>query len=127
MGKPVGKAAKLRAVVAAVQAVAPPTDAAKAAKQYGNTVCDASGAEHDLAELRDRRNAAVSRGMKHMYKFFRRNNYSALHEVGDDAPSIFFECWCASRIARIASRVCRLVPVQAAAGFTWPPFFCMAA
>ena len=52
-----------------------------------------AGREHDLAELRERRNAAVLKGLRRMYKFFKKDQYAALHEIGDDAPSIFFECW----------------------------------
>lgn len=52
-----------------------------------------SGKEHDLVELRERRNAAVTKGLRRMYKFFKQKNFEPLYDIGDDAPSIFFECW----------------------------------
>ena len=36
-----------------------------------------------------------------MRKFLRRNKYKALYEIGDDAPSIFFEIWYTSADSRI--------------------------
>ena len=50
-----------------------------------------SGKEHDLVELRERRNAAVTKGLRRMYKFFKQKNFEPLYDIGDDAPSIFFE------------------------------------
>jgi len=44
-------------------------------------------------ELRNRRNAAVMQGMTYMHKFLSKNKYKPLYEIGDDAPSIFFEIW----------------------------------
>ena len=41
--------------------------------------------------MREKRNAAVLKGIKYMYRFLKKNNYKALYEIGDDAPSIFFE------------------------------------
>eukprot|EP00966_Prymnesium_polylepis_P137212 3170652-Prymnesium_polylepis.1 len=74
-----------------------------------------SGKPHDLAQLRVQRNAAVMKGMKFLYKFFKKDNYSALHEIGDDAPSIFFECWYTSANSAIrmaAKGLCKhLLPV----------------
>ena len=67
--------------------------AEKPTKKYGQSAYDLKGNEYDLTELRDRHNAAVSKGLRKMYKFFKKDNYAALHEIGDDAPSIFFECW----------------------------------
>ena len=80
---------KFREVVIA----AAPSAAAVAAKKYGQSAFDMAGREHDLAELRERRNAAVVKGLRKMFKFFRKENYAPLYEIGDDAPSIFFECW----------------------------------
>ena len=105
-----GASAKLRQAVAAVRAeasgdmwkkaivsVQPEAAAAlaakEAAKNYGNVAFDMSGRPHDIAELRERRNTAIVKGLKMMHKFFKKKNFEALHEVGDDAPSIFFECW----------------------------------
>ena len=65
----------------------------KPALKYGNIAFDMAGQMHDIAALRERRNAAVTKGMIFMHKFFKKNDYAALHEIGDDAPSIFFECW----------------------------------
>ena len=83
--------------------------------QYGNIAFDTKGNQHSLAELRDRRNAAVTKGMIFMHKFFKKNNFAALHEVGDDAPSIFFECWYTSANSTIrmhAKEICKqLMPV----------------
>jgi hypothetical protein len=105
-----GASAKLRQAVAAVRAeasgdmwkqaivsvqpeVAAALAAKEAAKNYGNVAFDMSGRPHDIADLRERRNAAIVKGLKMMHKFFKKKNFEALHEVGDDAPSIFFECW----------------------------------
>jgi len=65
----------------------------KPALKYGNIAFDMAGQMHDIAALRERRNAAVTKGMIFMHTFFKKNDYAALHEIGDDAPSIFFECW----------------------------------
>ena len=70
-----------------------------AKKKYGQTAFDMGGREHDLTELRERRNVAVRKGLRKMFKFFKKDGYAALHEIGDDAPSIFFECWYASSSA----------------------------
>ena len=70
------------------------SDAPAASKpKYGNLAFDTRGNSYDIAELRARRNVAVTKGMNYLYKFFKKNNFAALHEIGDDAPSIFFECW----------------------------------
>ena len=42
---------------------------------------------------REKRNKAVLKGMKYMKKFLLKDNCKALYEIGDDAPSIFFEIW----------------------------------
>jgi len=36
-----------------------------------------------------------------MYKFLKKKNYARLYELGDDMPSIFFECWYTSADSRI--------------------------
>ena len=82
-------ASKWRVAVTAVAATVPE----KPALKYGNIAFDMAGQMHDIAALRERRNAAVTKGMIFMHKFFKKNDYAALHEIGDDAPSIFFECW----------------------------------
>ena len=70
-----------------------PPQLEKPALAYGNICFDMAGQMHDIAALRERRNAAVTKGMIFMHRFFKKNNFAALHEIGDDAPSIFFECW----------------------------------
>jgi hypothetical protein len=62
---------------------------------------DLKGKKHDIKELRKLRNKSVLKGMKWMKKFLRRNKYKALYEIGDDAPSIFFEIWYTSADSRI--------------------------
>ena len=94
-------AKKLGALVAAPSssAVSKWQQAAKQAvqaepkKKYGQSAFDMAGKEHDLTELRERRNAAVSKGLRKMYKFFKQKDFAPLYDIGDDAPSIFFECW----------------------------------
>ena len=111
------------------------TDATTAAPEplaYGNIAFDMAGNKHDIAALRERRNAAVTKGMNFMHKFFKararspappaqrqrhsprsgpqKNNFAALHEIGDDAPSIFFECWYTSANSSIrmhAKEICK--------------------
>ena len=39
--------------------------------------------------------------MKYMAKFLKRDNFKALYEIGDDAPSIFFEIWYTSANSQI--------------------------
>ena len=96
----------------ALAATAPTTAPVK----FGNTCFDMSGKPHDLAELRERRYTAVMKGLSFLYKFFKKDNYSALHAIGDDAPSIFFECWytSANSAIRMASKdICKhLLPVR---------------
>ena len=87
------KSAAAKFQQAAKDALAAAPSAEKPTKKYGQSAYDLKGNEYDLTELRDRRNAAVSKGLRKMYKFFKKDNYAALHEIGDDAPSIFFECW----------------------------------
>ena len=69
------------------------SEGAAPAKKYGQSAYDMSGQEHDLNELRERRNAAVTKGLRKMYKFFKQKDFAPLYDIGDDAPSIFFECW----------------------------------
>ena len=93
VGSSLSKSAPLVTDAAAASTpVVPPEKPAPLA--YGNIAFDLAGGQHDIAALRERRNAAVTKGMVFMHKFFKKNNFAALHEVGDDAPSIFFECWC---------------------------------
>ena len=40
-------------------------------------------------------------GMDWMFKFLKKKNYARLYELGDDMPSIFFECWYTSADSRI--------------------------
>lgn len=47
------------------------------------------------------RGKAVLKGMKYMAKFLKRDNFKALYEIGDDAPSIFFEIWYTSANSQI--------------------------
>ena len=35
-----------------------------------------------------------------MHKFFKKDNYAPLHEIGETPPSIFFECCTPVRIRR---------------------------
>jgi hypothetical protein len=65
---------------------------------------DLKGRRHQLTKLRARRYDAVMSGMTFMRKFLQKNNYSALHSIGDDAPSIFFEIWYTSADSRIRLR-----------------------
>ena len=65
---------------------------------------DLKGKKHDIKELRKLRNKAVLKGMKWMKKFLRRNKYAALYDIGDDAPSIFFEIWYTSADSRIRAQ-----------------------
>jgi hypothetical protein len=62
------------------------------------------GRVHDADVLRKRRIKAIGKGMAYLYKFFRKKNYAALYEVGDDAPSIFFEIWYTCGNSSIRSR-----------------------
>ena len=39
--------------------------------------------------------------MNWMYKFLKKNKFARLYELGDDMPSIFFECWYTSADSRI--------------------------
>jgi hypothetical protein len=48
---------------------------------------------HHIYGCREKRNKAVLKGMKYMKKFLLKDNCKALYEIGDDAPSIFFEIW----------------------------------
>jgi len=71
-------------------------------------VCDPSkkcrdmrGRKHEIKTLRDRRRAAVMKGMSWMRKYLRKNNYAALLDVGDDAAQIFFEMWYTSADSRV--------------------------
>jgi len=41
------------------------------------------------------------KGMDWMFKFLKKKNYARLYELGDDMPSIFFECWYTSADSRI--------------------------
>ena len=90
---------------------APPTSKPK----YGNLAFDTRGNSYDIAELRAKRNVAVTKGMNYLHRFFKKNNFAALHEIGDDAPSIFFECWYTSSNSAIrmhARSICKqLMPV----------------
>jgi len=143
-----GASAKLRQAVAAVRAeasgdmwkqaivsvqpeVAAALAAKEAAKNYGNVAFDMSGRPHDIADLRERRNAAIVKGLKMMHKFFKKKNFEALHEVGDDAPSIFFECWYTSANSSIrmqSKAICKQLmpkyelgwPRIANEGLGWP-------
>eukprot|EP00747_Dinoflagellata_sp_TGD_P208509 gnl/TRDRNA2_/TRDRNA2_81989_c0_seq1.p1 gnl/TRDRNA2_/TRDRNA2_81989_c0~~gnl/TRDRNA2_/TRDRNA2_81989_c0_seq1.p1 ORF type:complete len:572 (+),score=106.86 gnl/TRDRNA2_/TRDRNA2_81989_c0_seq1:105-1820(+) len=62
---------------------------------------DLKGCWHDTKELRERRNAAVMKGMNWMHKFLTANKHEALIEVGDDAACIFFEIWYTSSSSTI--------------------------
>ena len=62
---------------------------------------DLRGRRHDIKALRVRRTKSVLKGMRFMRKFLRRDKYKALYEIGDDAPSIFFEIWYTSADSRI--------------------------
>jgi hypothetical protein len=64
---------------------------------------DMCGKKYDVKQLRDQRYHAVMKGIKFMQKFFRKNKYEALHAIGDDAPSIFFEMWYTSADSRVRS------------------------
>eukprot|EP00944_MAST-04C_sp_MAST-4C-sp1_P004730 g4730.t1 len=64
---------------------------------------DMCGKKYDVKQLRDQRYHAVMKGIKFMQKFFRKNKYQALHAIGDDAPSIFFEMWYTSADSRVRS------------------------
>ena len=106
-----------------LEVVAPP-------KKYGQLARDMHGREHDLVELREQRYKAVVKGLKHMYKFFKRDRYAALYELGDDAPSIFFECWYTSAnssIRMMSKDMCKkLMPAYEAwllkgCGYVPPP------
>ena len=121
---PATSAAKLRrAVEDARRAVSDPaTDeklqherARAAMPKYGQICWDMRGREHDLVAMRGQRNAAVTRGLRHMFRFFKKKKYEALHDIGDDAPSIFFECWYTSLHSKIrteARAMClHLLPV----------------
>ena len=104
--------------------------AAEKKKQYGQTAKDLAGREHDLTELRERRNTAITKGLRKMHKFFKKDNYAPLHEIGDDAPSIFFECWYTSANSAIrmeSKAICKqLLPKYEArlleeCGYVAPP------
>jgi hypothetical protein len=93
-----GRAAASTAVAkwqrgAEAAAAAGSSEGAVPAKKYGQSAWDMAGKEHDLNELRERRNAAVTKGLRKMYKFFKQKDFAPLYDIGDDAPSIFFECW----------------------------------
>ncbi|KAK3238501.1 hypothetical protein CYMTET_51491 [Cymbomonas tetramitiformis] len=65
---------------------------------------DMCGRRHNLEELREQRFKAVMKGMSWMRKFLQKDKYAALHDIGDDAPSIFFEVWYTSADSRIRVR-----------------------
>jgi len=65
---------------------------------------DTRGKRYDIKKLRDRRYHAVMKGMTWMYNFLKKNNFKRLYELGDDMPSIFFECWYTSADTRIRTR-----------------------
>eukprot|EP00913_Durusdinium_trenchii_P013279 g12463.t1 len=64
---------------------------------------DYFGRWHSVKDLRDRRNAAILKGMRWMHKFLTADRHLALIEIGDDAACIFFEIW-SSSILRGAAR-----------------------
>lgn len=67
---------------------------------------DYFGRWHSVKDLRDRRNAAILKGMRWMHKFLTADRHLALIEIGDDAACIFFEIWytSSSSILRGAAR-----------------------
>ena len=78
----------------------------KAQKKYtgADTCKDLRGKRYDIKEFREKRNKAVLKGMKYMKKFLLKDNCKALYEIGDDAPSIFFEIWYTSANSDIRVR-----------------------
>ena len=62
---------------------------------------DMRGKKHDIRALRKLRHRGVLKGMRWMRNFLRKQKYKALYEIGDDAPSIFFEIWYTSADSRI--------------------------
>eukprot|EP00931_Biecheleriopsis_adriatica_P058357 TRINITY_DN34714_c0_g1_i1.p1 TRINITY_DN34714_c0_g1~~TRINITY_DN34714_c0_g1_i1.p1 ORF type:complete len:551 (+),score=130.42 TRINITY_DN34714_c0_g1_i1:95-1747(+) len=54
---------------------------------------DYFGRWHSVKQLRERRNAAVLKGMRWMQKFLTADRCAALVDIGDDAACIFFEIW----------------------------------
>jgi hypothetical protein len=77
-----------------------------AQKKYtgADTCRDLRGKRYDIKEFRERRNRAVLKGMKYMKKYLLKNNCAALFDIGDDAPSIFFEIWYTSANSDIRVR-----------------------
>ena len=57
------------------------TDAPPASKpKYGNLAFDTRGNSYDIAELRAKRNVAVTKGMNYLHRFFKKNNFMAEFE-----------------------------------------------
>ncbi|CAJ1367506.1 unnamed protein product [Effrenium voratum] len=82
-------------------------DADKTKSEKSEHKCkDYFGRWHSVKDLRDRRNAAVLKGMRWMHKFLTADRNMALIEIGDDAACIFFEIWytSSSSILRGAAR-----------------------
>ena len=72
---------------------------------------DMAGRSHDVKELRKKRMKAVNKGIKYMHKFLRKKKYKNLLEIGDDAPSIFFEMWYTSADSRVRT-TCRSIAIE---------------
>lgn len=62
---------------------------------------DLKGCWHSSKELRERRNAAVMKGMQWLHKVLKKNSYEWLVAIGDDAACIFFEIWYTSSSSTI--------------------------
>mmetsp|Transcript_61250 Transcript_61250/g.138171 ORF Transcript_61250/g.138171 Transcript_61250/m.138171 type:complete len:606 (-) Transcript_61250:49-1866(-) len=54
---------------------------------------DLKGRWHNAKQLRERRNAAVLKGMRWIHKLLTANRYRGLSEVADDGACLFFEIW----------------------------------
>jgi hypothetical protein len=69
-----------------------------------DTQCrDLKGRWHSVKQLRERRNAAVMKGMQWMRRFLTVNSMEAMIDIGDDAACLFFEIWYTSSSSTIRS------------------------
>lgn len=62
---------------------------------------DLMGKKHSIKEMNKSRLKSVKKGLRWLRDFLRKDHYKALFEIGDDAPSVFFEIWYTSADSRI--------------------------
>ena len=62
---------------------------------------DLLGKKHSINDMNKSRLKSVYKGLRWLRDFLRKDKYKALYEIGDDAPSVFFEIWYTSADSRI--------------------------